>query len=206
MSRSSGQRGALVALAVLATACAPLPPPIASLDDLRGPWREMPYTLDPAVTEDALRRCSIAFPDLGLQTTAVVDGRGGGLLHGLFIGRGGELTECPNLVVSADGGLGLREGGVVRPAPDLSDAGDIAVISSRSGRDTWAEGSFVFGRAGESVASVVVESAGKRIVATLSDGWFAASWPGAGTGLITAFDADGNTTKILDFKGEPFFP
>lgn len=153
----------------------------AGLADLTGPWRASPLRLDPVLranVEHACRR-DIEFP--AGSTAAIMDARGAGVVTVRVTGQ--NPGSCDALEITATGdvvgaGGGWRGGDpevVARIPPDKLGGIERGTVA---GGSLKVEGWSVYGRAGDGIASVVVQPVNHPAVqASLEGGWFSAWWP-----------------------------
>jgi len=191
----------------------------ATVDELAGPWRSEPMTLDPATIDEVDRACRLdpEFPP-GIRLV-VIDARGNGTLTADFNGQAGfvdcRLDVAPSGAISGHlrGGVGGWRGRHL--APGQLEIDDQGVDGHGEG---WQE---LDGQSGTAVTRVVidvVDAAGVdhvgSVTASLRDGMFLARWPtrepvgprDANGRLdvwmraytITAYDAFGHVTDRVD--------
>ncbi|MDQ2965383.1 MAG: hypothetical protein M3R57_06010 [Chloroflexota bacterium] len=168
----------------------------ATNDDIRGPWRTTPLSVDPATVVAAQRACHLANGPVeadGLQLAGgLVDARGSGRLTLIYIGPGDTYSECPldmdvrgNL--SPGGNFSGASGGVA----DLLPANRARIVAAGMSGPV-AGSTMLIGRIGAAVAAVRVATGGTSVQASVADGWFIAWWPGdEGDFVVELFDATG---------------
>ena len=191
---------AAVLVALLATGCAALPGGgVAESEELRGPWRAQPLSVDRetiSASEQACRAAELEFGVQGPATTGrlvAVDARGGGRITLLYVSRGDAYVAC-QVDVGAERPRWI--GGSRADAGDpqyVLAADDVVIVGSggmSGGRDA---SSSVVGRVGGDVTAVrVVLPSGSSLQASVGDGWFIAWWPTDETGFVAeAFNASG---------------
>ena len=213
--RRLGLAGVL-ASAVLAAACggdAPMfAPALATLDDMRGPWRPVPLVLDQPMRNRVADTCRQDMQRKPTSLVGVIDARGSSVAVVRMVGD--SAGACNALEITADAGVTGAGGGWSAEREQLAllpgDAILDVEVSQVGGGELKAEGVSVMGRAGQGIASVVVETPGQPpILASLENGWFAAWWPialpmGAWDGpdlpevpyIVRGFDAAG--TQIAE--------
>jgi hypothetical protein len=180
---------------------------VATLDDIRGPWRPAPLAMDNATiaaAEDACRDArKVGGPDMApLDQLVVVDARGSGRLTLLYAGAGRSFMQC-ELRVDARGELSTVGGWSQNQAgPDLLLAqDDVTIVQSGGVLGDAGLASYASGRIGPAVAGVqLVFIDGSVVRASIGGGWFTAWWPTAEMAFVVqAFDATG--AKIGEVDG-----
>jgi hypothetical protein len=177
----------------------------ARTEDIRGPWRAEPLSVDPATVAAGGKVCDdVRTPirgDVAFDRLAAVDARGTGLITMLFTGAGSAFVQC-ELRVDAAGDLSTVGGWAEKAeGPKLLLAPDGLMIVRAGGMLGGADlASNVTGRIGQAVASVrVVFAAGPVIQASIGGGWFTAWWPNPDMGFIVeAYDVTGK--KIAEVE------
>lgn len=183
-------RSALVATAVLVLACVPSTP---SSSEVIGPWQARPFEgLDRGLATTAEGLCRESTPQVAGLTLVLHDQRGRGIDTVLYAGPTDTAT-C-QVLVGADGVTFLTGGassGAPADAPGpLSLLVDSMGSSSGSDVETTSE---ILGRTGAGVVAVrILLSDGSEVLATTSNGWFYAWWPGDATAAsVSGDDATG---------------
>jgi hypothetical protein len=190
------------------------PPPAeaarpAALADLRGPWQPTPFIVDQALRERFAAACRRSMPDL-TGRLVTLDVRGGGLANGIGTDP---IGGCDGLTIDATGQIEHSGGGWSLSEPESLWPEGVAVEGGGSvvNDDPRVEGWAVFGRAGPSIASVVIETPGQPAIhATLEDGRFSAWWPVVGVNsgpppsyVVRGFDETGTLIDQQDFSPSP---
>jgi hypothetical protein len=180
-------RSTLVATALLVLACDPSAP---STTDLLGPWQARPFeALDGGLAATAEGLCPERLPQAADLTLVLHDQRGRGIDTVLYAGPTDTAT-C-QVLEGADGSVTFLTGGASSGAPGeipgpLSLLVDSMVSSSGSDVETVSE---ILGRTGAGVVAVrILLSDGNEVLATTSNGWFYAWWPGDATAASLAGD------------------
>lgn len=158
------------------------------------PWTATPMSLSPdtvaVIDAFARARDSTLTSDFEL---ALVDARGDSMLSAFFVTAGGAGRWWYGTSVTPDGeledalfGSSAEPGALVTPGPR-----DIVIVD-HSHVEVPLDASFVFGIAGADITRVEIDRVGAPpVVASLSDGWYAA-WTWGRFGLtIRGFDASG---------------
>jgi hypothetical protein len=185
----------LALLAATITACgeaavsdAPnaFPQPIpATAANLLGPWRTTPLVLDPVLVAAVDRACRADIPMPPGVALVVVDARGGGTLQPFYAGPDGSSGNCLDVEVLADGqiepsGAGGTGSGEVPPPLKMFELRQSG-ISGQGGDGAGGPVPMTLasGQVGPGITHVVVQLAGQPpILASTSNGWYAAWWPG----------------------------
>jgi len=150
---------------------------------LLGPRRPEPVPLWPALLQVVAETCARSMQPFPPAPLVAVDARGEGRLQALFACPAGvamcnDMTIAPDGRVEAAGGGMTSEGNAAQPvvgAAQLRSAG-LSSSSDAGGRVT---SSLITGQAGQGIARVVVEMAGRqRMGATLAQGWYLFWFPG----------------------------
>ena len=200
---------ALVMLLVAAgcgdeAAFAPVAQP-ATLEQLTGPWQAAPLVLAEDLHARVEQTCRTDMERRPGSRAGVIDVRGGGVAVVRMIGEG--AGACEALEITETGEVHSAGGGWTNNQLEVLDPIDATALSgvesgTVQGGSLAVTGRSVIGRAGQDVATVVVETPRGTVTATLQNGWFAAWWPvprpqvdgGAPAGppvLVRAFDAAG---------------
>ena len=172
---------ALAMTAIMAVGCAAhvrLAPP--SMEAVLAPWQPGPVaSLDEDLAAAAESQCRARTPQASGLAVVLHDQRGDGVDTVVLAGPDGQAS-CQ--VAGDDSGNVTWLAGSTIPGPvaDAPVSNDITIegMGSSSGSDTGTV-SDISGRAGPSIASLrIVLADGREIVATTSNGWFYAWWPG----------------------------
>ena len=156
-------------------------PAPASLAQLTGPWQAQPLALDPVLRSRIEQACRTDMERQPGSVAAVIDVRGASVAVIRMVGPSAGMCDSLQIgqtgnVIGAGGGWTAGEAeplGAIDPTR-LADA----QYGSIGGGDLKVQGFSVVGRAGDAIASVVIEPAGvPPILATLENGWFAGWWP-----------------------------
>ncbi|MBC3760582.1 hypothetical protein ACUN7V_15315 [Quadrisphaera oryzae] len=170
-----------------------------------------PLTAEQAATAEADCLALMTDPDgkpLGGPRTAGLADLRGGYLSALAVTEEGVATCLSADPSLHDPVLGEETGmGAWAPADSVPEPRRDGTTVVWGGGLRTAEGSYTqaFGRAGADVTSVVLTDAdGRRVAATLGDGWFTAWWPSWPTSSLTVRTtlADGRTTERVLHRGE----
>jgi hypothetical protein len=198
---------AAFALAVVAVGCGTFAfEPVATLDDIRGPWRPAPLAMDNATIAAAGDACQdarkVGGPDMApLDQLVVADARGSGRLTLLYAGAGRSFMQC-ELRVDARGELSMIGGWSQNEAgPELLLAqDDVRIVQSGGVLGDAGLASYANGRIGPAVARVqLVFIDGSVVRASIGGGWFTAWWPTDEMAFVVqAFDATGNKIGEVD--------
>lgn len=210
-------RGVVLSGALVVAACGGDPPgttgsPLAripgpvALADLRGQWQPTPFVVDQALRERFAAACRRSMPDL-TGRLVTLDVRGGGLANGIATDPVG---GCDVLKIDATGQIEHSGGGWSIAEPESPWPAGVAIDGGASilNDDPRVEGWEVIGRAGPSIALVVIEAPGQpAIQATLENGRFSAWWPvvGANGGpspsyVVRGFDESGTLIDQQEFS------
>lgn len=156
-------------------------PPVASIQDLTGPWRPTPLLLDPVMRDRIATTCRRDIERKPTSTVAVMDVRGFGVA---VVRMTGDSAGACDAIQVTEGGQAVGAGGGWRQdqpevaVPLNETAIDEVQVGQVGGGDLRTEGRSVIGRAGAGIAVVTVDTPGQpQILATLENGWFAAWWP-----------------------------
>jgi len=159
----------------------PVPVRPASLADLTGPWRPVPFQLDPVIRSRVEQGCRGDLQMPPGSSAAVIDARGASVATVRM--KGPNPGSCYALEISAAGevtgaGAGWRADGPEKlPVLGASELGPIDK-QTVAGGNLKIEGWSLTGRAGPEITSVVVEPMNHMaVIATVENGWFAAWWP-----------------------------
>ncbi len=180
-------RSALVATAFLVLACGVSTPSAASI---QGPWQARPFeSLDDGLAQAAEAACREKTPQTGGMAAVLHDQRGRGIDTVVFAGPDDQAT-C-QVSEAADGTVTWRTGGTGTGLPaGLPDPLSLRVdgMASTSGSDGETV-SDISGRTGAGVVAVrILLSDGSEVLATTSNGWFYAWWPGEATAASLSGD------------------
>lgn len=153
----------------------------ASLAQLTGPWRAQPLALDPVLRGKIEQTCRTDMERQPGSVAALVDVRGASVAVVRMVGPSAGM--CDSLLISDFGNVQGAGGGWTAGDAELLPAigpGELAEVEygSIGGGDLKVQGYSVVGRAGNDIASVVIEPDGvPPILATLESGFFAGWWP-----------------------------
>jgi hypothetical protein len=187
----------LLAAAWVAAGCAALPGGGATSQELRGPWRPQPLSVDRATIDASQQACRAQEAEFGVQGPATtgqlvaVDGRGGGRITLLYVGRGESYLQCQVDLGSSALAMG---GSSSEPGPQrVVAANDLLILGSGGTSGGAKSSSSVVGRVGSDVTAVrIVLPSGSSLQATIGGGWFTAWWPtDEMTFVAEAFNASG---------------
>jgi hypothetical protein len=166
--------------------------PVAGLAELSGPYVGEPFrAFDQALLQKAEDACATMNSDASLELV-LADGRGGGRLLLIYDGPNGASAECVT-TVEANGNVVAEGAGTSSGGQDVPGPRDIRPMSggSSGGPGAW---SYLHGRVGSEISRVILELAdGSHVTASLSNGRFAAWWPGdQSEARFLGYDAAGN--------------
>jgi hypothetical protein len=160
---------------------APFEPPMATPQELVGPWRQFPLRLDPLVwaqIEEACRKDMLLAPG---SRAVIIDARGAGVATVRMTGA--MVGHCNALQITPRGDVVGAGGGYSGPGPERleplapADLGPLE-IQDVGGGNLTVTGWSAHGRAGDAIATVFVEPrGGPPVQATLMNGWYSAWWP-----------------------------
>jgi hypothetical protein len=183
-----------MAVAVL-TACGESVNPAPS-HDLAEPWQAVPFDLDAATLAAAIDGCRPYANSQVLPPLAMFDARGANTVIVAFA-QGGNTANCT--VVGDEAGRFSTTTAIAR-FPSGEPLLGSRELRPRDNGPTVAgvgEATYLLGIAGLEIAAVeIVIPSGKRVKASLANGWFAAWWPGRpktqSDPTINGYDASGN--------------
>lgn len=183
--------GVILATSALVAGCGSADgTPPAALPAVTGPWQPGPFDrLDPSLAAAAESECRARTPQASGLPVVLHDQRGDGLDTVMFAGPTGRAS-CQ--VAGDESGKYTWLAGSATTDPATADpaADDITVdgMGSTSGSDTGTV-SDVTGRTGTAIASVRIHlDDGREVVATTSNGWFYAWWPGESVAIALVGD------------------
>ncbi|MDQ2965382.1 MAG: hypothetical protein M3R57_06005 [Chloroflexota bacterium] len=197
---------ALLAASWIAAACSTFAVErYARNEDIRGPWRPEPLSVDPKTVAAAEAACDDARTRFGADVAgdrlAAFDARGSGLITMIFSGAGSAFMQC-ELRMDAGGDLSMTGGWAEKAeGPDLLLAPDRLTIVHAGGLLSGVDlASNVVGRVGPAITSVrLVFGAGPIVQASIGGGWFTAWWPNPDMGFVVeAYDVTGK--KIAEVE------
>ena len=174
------------------------PPPPAAVT---GPWQPGPFEpLDHSLAAAAEARCRERTPQAIDLPVVLHDQRGDGVDTVLFAGPTGRAS-CQ--VAGDESGRYTWLAGSATTDPVTPDptADDITVdgMGSTSGSDTGTV-SDISGRTGTAIATLRIQlDDGREVVATTSNGWFYAWWPGESV-AITLLGDDATGRQVASSK------
>jgi hypothetical protein len=182
-----------MAVAVL-TACGESVNPAPS-HDLAEPWQAVPFDLDATTLAAAIDGCRPYSNSQVLPPLVMFDARGGNTVIVAFA-QGGNTANCT--VVRDEAGRFSMTTGIARFPSGEPPLGS-RELRPRDNGPTVAgvgEATYLLGIAGAEIAAVeIVIPSGKRVKASLANGWFAAWWPGRPENrsnlTINGYDASG---------------
>ena len=169
---------------------AAIPVATASPSVALAPWQPQPVVpLDRRLATAAETKCRARTPEADGLDVVLHDQRGDGIDTVIFAGAEGK-AQCQ--VAGDPGGtvVFLASGGTIGHVMSTPGASDIAIagMGSSSGSQTGSV-TDISGRAGAAVASVRIRLAdGRQILATTSNGWFYAWWPGEAVAVLLVGD------------------
>jgi hypothetical protein len=166
--------------------------PVAGVAELSGPYLSEPFrAFDQALLQKAEDECATMNSDASLELV-LADGRGGGRILLVYDGSNGASAECV-ATVEANGSVLADGAGTSSGGQDLPGPREIRPMSGGSscGPGAW---SYLHGRVGSEISRVILELAdGSHVTASLSNGRFAAWWPGdQSEARFLGYDAAGN--------------
>lgn len=177
--------------------------PYARSEEIRGPWRADPLSVDPATVAAAEKACLDVRVQMGPDLTpadhlATIDARGGSRLTLTFLGPGSAAMEC-HLVMDAKANLAVAGGFVQDTSGPVVGPGEIVVIGA-GGMTSSPESSSVSGHVGAAIAEVrVVFASGSVVRASIGGGWFNAWWPTHDMGFtVQGFDVTGRKVREVE--------
>jgi len=166
-----------MAVAVL-TACGESVNPAPS-HDLAEPWQAVPFDLDATTLAAAVDGCRPYANSQVLPPLAMFDARGANTVIVAFA-QGGVTASC-TVVRDEAGRFSMTTGNTHVPSGEPL-VGSRELRPRDNGPTVAAgvgEATFFLGIAGPEIAAVeIVIPSGKRVKASLANGWFAAWWPG----------------------------
>ncbi len=169
---------------------------VATIAEVRGQWRSVPYQLDPAVVAAADRACreSLALDMPAGAHVVVADARGEGVIQLWYEAPNSGVANCNDVEVHEDGtfvamgggGTGFMPGPVLRPTE--------LVVTDQSGSGRPITRSYLGGRLGPAIVRVQILRPGLvPVEASVANGWFGGWVEGQfapGT-VVRGFDAIG---------------
>jgi hypothetical protein len=197
---------AVLSAGLIAAGCAGLTGGgFATNDELRGPWRPEPFSVDPSTITAAEQFCGA--PGIGGGMVqggrlVAVDARGGSRLTLLFAGVGADSSQCDLRIVASGTFAIIGTSASTSSGPaDFIAPNDVIIVGGGQMRGIGAEEwSSVVGRTGPSITAVRVGfESGSSLGASVGGGWFAAWWPTTQTNFVVqGFDASGR--KVGEVK------
>jgi hypothetical protein len=181
---------------------------VATLLEVRGPWRAVPYQLSPAALAAADRACreSLAPTMPAGAQVVVADARGEAVVQLWYEAPNGGFASCNDVQIREDGTFGPGSGGgtgfMGMPWPVLQPTEIVVTDRTASGRPITR--SYVAGRFGPAIVGVQILRPGLvPVEASVANGWFGAWVEGefAGGTAFRGFDAIGQ--QLIDVPLAP---